>query len=168
MRVTVAHRAAPLERRPFEDSGVSFLKQGKPVRRTDVSQIRLFAFLLLVGTFATASRAAESVEIVRDQWGVANVYAENEEALFYGAGYAMAGDRLLQMMLIRCESEGRLAELFGPGEEDRFIQSDKTYRLLGFDRHARKGPHARSRRRAECRPDSWCLLRQSVRLHGAE
>ena len=99
--------------------------------------MRLFGVLLLVGAFAAVSHAAERVEIIRDHWGVANVFAETEETLFYGAGYAMAEDRLLQMMLVRSEAEGRLAKLLGPGERDRFIKSDKTFRLLGFDRHAR-------------------------------
>ncbi|MGD9856915.1 MAG: penicillin acylase family protein [Planctomycetaceae bacterium] len=100
--------------------------------------IQTLPTLGLVIGFAAELLSAEPLEIVRDRWGVAHVFADSEEALFYGAGYAMAEDRLLQMMLVRSEAEGRLAELLGPGEEAQFIESDKTFRLLGFDRHARK------------------------------
>lgn len=100
--------------------------------------LRISGALVLVLVVAAAAVADESVELIRDKWGVAHVFAVGEEALFYGVGFAMAEDRLLQMMLVRSEAEGRLAEILGPGVGDRIIESDKTFRLLGFDRHARK------------------------------
>ncbi|WP_372970491.1 penicillin acylase family protein, partial [Mesotoga sp.] len=31
---------------------------------------------------------AGQIEIVRDSWGVAHIYADNDSELFFGAGYA--------------------------------------------------------------------------------
>ena len=36
------------------------------------------------------------VEILRDQWGINHIYAENQEDLFFAQGYAAAKDRLFQ------------------------------------------------------------------------
>ena len=36
----------------------------------------------------------ESVEIIRDEWGVPHIYAQNDDDLFFAQGYVMAQDRL--------------------------------------------------------------------------
>ncbi|MEO2033682.1 MAG: penicillin acylase family protein, partial [Planctomycetaceae bacterium] len=82
--------------------------------------------------------SAEEVEIIRDQWGVAHVYAKGEEALFWGAGYATAEDRLLQMTLIRRKAQGRLSEILGPGENNRNVESDTLSRTLNVAENARR------------------------------
>ena len=64
--------------------------------------------------------------------GNPHIYAQREEALFYGLGYAMAEDRLFQMTLKRREAQGRLAEVFGAGNEDRLVQSDRMARLFNI------------------------------------
>ena len=51
------------------------------------------------------------VEIIRDDYGVPHIYAENEEDLFFAQGYVMAQDRLWQMEMWRRWHEGRLAEV---------------------------------------------------------
>lgn len=58
------------------------------------------------------------VEIVRDADGVPHVYGETDADTFYGDGYMMATDRLLQMELARRQALGRRAELFGEGAVD--------------------------------------------------
>ena len=37
----------------------------------------------------------EPVEIIRDEWGVNHIYAENQHDLFFAQGYAAAKDRLV-------------------------------------------------------------------------
>lgn len=60
------------------------------------------------------SQDTEDVRIVRDQYGVPHVYGETGEDVAYGAGYALAQDRLWQMHLFRLIGEGRLSEFLGP------------------------------------------------------
>jgi len=49
--------------------------------------------------------------IIRDDYGVPHVFADTKEGLGYGAGYAMAQDRLWQADVLRRAATGRLAEL---------------------------------------------------------
>jgi penicillin amidase len=49
--------------------------------------------------------------IIRDDYGVPHVFADTKVGLAYGAGYAMAQDRLWQADVLRRAAEGRLAEL---------------------------------------------------------
>jgi penicillin amidase len=53
------------------------------------------------------------VEVIRDEWGVPHIYADNDHDLFFAQGYVMAQDRLWQMEMWRRWHEGRLAEVFG-------------------------------------------------------
>src|SRR5215470_12624202 len=68
------------------------------------------------------------VEVVRDSYGVAHVYAQSEADLFFGLGFAMAQDRLWQMDYLRRKATGRLAEPLGP----TYVDQDFTYRVLDF------------------------------------
>ena len=43
----------------------------------------------------------QHIEIVRDDHGVAHVYAQSDADLFFGAGYQMAVDRLYQAEMLR-------------------------------------------------------------------
>jgi len=54
------------------------------------------------------------VRVVRDQWGVPHIYAENEPDAYFALGYAMAQDRLFQMELMLRLARGELAEIAGP------------------------------------------------------
>jgi penicillin amidase len=49
--------------------------------------------------------------ILRDNYGVPHIFADTKEGLGFGAGYAMAQDRLWQADVMRRAAEGRLAEL---------------------------------------------------------
>jgi penicillin amidase len=53
------------------------------------------------------------VEIVRNTHDVPHIFAETDEDVFYGLGFAHAQDRLWQMMLLRRTAQGRLSEMFG-------------------------------------------------------
>ena len=68
------------------------------------------------------------VEVIRDEWGVPHIYAENDQDLFFAQGYVMAQDRLWQMELWRRWHEGRLAEIFGA----EALDYDRRTRLMMF------------------------------------
>jgi penicillin G amidase len=64
------------------------------------------------------------VRVLRDEWGVAHIYAETQNDLFFAQGFVAAQDRLWQMDLWRRVGEGKLAEVLGPraAERDRFAR----------------------------------------------
>jgi penicillin G amidase len=53
------------------------------------------------------------VEIMRDRWGIPHVFADTDDAAFFGFGFAMAQDRLWQMDYLRRRALGLLAEILG-------------------------------------------------------
>ncbi|GAB3506125.1 penicillin acylase family protein [Emticicia fontis] len=61
------------------------------------------------------------VEIIRDQWGIAHIYAQNEEDLFFAQGYSAAYDRLFQFEIWRRQATGTVAEILGAKETKRDI-----------------------------------------------
>jgi penicillin G amidase len=63
--------------------------------------------------------------VVRDDWGVPHITAENEPDACFALGYAMAQDRLFQMELLRILARGELASVLGPPlvKVDRVIRS---------------------------------------------
>ncbi|WP_139345355.1 penicillin acylase family protein, partial [Pseudocolwellia agarivorans] len=66
------------------------------------------ATLLLASAGALAAEAeAEDVSIVRDEYGVPHVVAKTSDAVMFGAGYALAQDRLASMELSRRSAVGR-------------------------------------------------------------
>jgi penicillin amidase len=93
----------------------------------------LLALILTAPPILTAVGAAdEGIEILRDPWGVPHVFADTEEAGFFGWGYACAEDRRLQMDLARRKGAGRLAEVFGPD----WVRSDREARIAGYTAYA--------------------------------
>lgn len=62
-----------------------------------------------------------SVEILRDQWGVNHIYANNQHDLFFAQGYCAAKDRLFQFEIWRRQATGTLAEILGARELKRDI-----------------------------------------------
>ena len=95
--------------------------------------IALLALALVSPAFGepevlTAQGLAEPVEILRDRWGVAHIYAKNEADLFFAQGYNVARDRLFQLELWRRQATGTLAEIQG----ERAIPHDLGARLLRY------------------------------------
>ncbi|CAN5306030.1 penicillin acylase family protein [soil metagenome] len=80
--------------------------------------------------------------MIRDDLGVTHVYAEADEDAFFGAGYAMARDRLFQMELTRRQALGRSAELFGSAS----TKADLGARAFNF---AHLGEQDEARTRSE-------------------
>ncbi len=92
----------------------------------------------------------DEVEIVVDRLGIPHVYGATDADVVYGAGYAMATDRLFQMDLALRRAEGRRAEVLGEG----YLDDDKIARLVDFARWARTDLEIMRRER----PDDYGLL----------
>ncbi|MBZ5664721.1 MAG: penicillin acylase family protein [Acidobacteriia bacterium] len=63
------------------------------------------------------------VNVLRDRWGVAHIYAENQHDLFFAQGVVDAQDRLFQMELWKRAGQGRLAEILGPSALARDVNA---------------------------------------------
>ncbi len=74
-----------------------------------------------------------AVEIERDRLGIPHIYAESDDDLFVGFGYAMAQDRLFQLDWLRRKGAGRLAEILG----NDGLPYDLLARTVGLNRIAR-------------------------------
>ena len=70
----------------------------------------------------------QPVQVIRDEWGVPHIYAQNTDDLFLAQGYVMAQDRLWQMDLLRRVARGQLSEILGSST----VSIDKHFRLLRF------------------------------------
>src|SRR5579884_2422490 len=70
----------------------------------------------------------EPVEVIRDRYGVAHIYAQNEDDLYFAQGYVHAQERLWQMELNRRIGSGRLSEIFGKVA----IEADRFARRIGM------------------------------------
>jgi penicillin amidase len=76
----------------------------------------------------------DSVEILRDEWGVPHIYASNMHDLFFAQGYTQAQDRWWQMEFWRHIGSGRIEELVG--KKDALLATDIFIRTLGWRRIA--------------------------------
>ncbi|MCO5968388.1 penicillin acylase family protein [Actinoallomurus soli] len=72
------------------------------------------------------------VTVLRDRWGVPQIYADSAEDLMRAQGYVHAQDRFWEMDFRRHITAGRLSELFGTTTLD----TDKVVRTLGWRRVA--------------------------------
>jgi penicillin amidase len=72
------------------------------------------------------------VEIIRDDYGVPHIYAQNIDDLFFAQGYVHAQDRYWQMEFWRRIGSGRLSEYFG----EATLSTDIFIRTMGFARSA--------------------------------
>ena len=70
----------------------------------------------------------QPVEIVRDAYGVAHIYANSTEDLFFAQGYTHAQERFWQMEFQRRTAAGRLSEIFG----ETTLETDRYLRHFGF------------------------------------
>src|SRR3954454_4965624 len=70
------------------------------------------------------------VEVLRDRFGVPQVFAGSEQDLFFAQGYVHAQDRFFQMELGRRAGHGRLSELTG----ESMLEFDRLSRTIGLGR----------------------------------
>lgn len=83
--------------------------------------------LVLCAPFAAAQETLrlpglqQPVEIFKDPWGIAHIYAQTEHDLFFAQGFSAARDRLFQFELWRRQTTGTVAEILGRRELERDI-----------------------------------------------
>ncbi|MDP8255700.1 MAG: penicillin acylase family protein [Candidatus Alcyoniella australis] len=126
------------------------VQQAQPRRRKFVWRVAIGTCLLIValffgmrlyvargypqtsGTFELPGLLAE-VEVLRDQWGVPHVYAQNEHDALFAQGVVHAQDRRFQMEGISRTVFGELSALAGPIalEQDKIFRS---YDMRGIAR----------------------------------
>jgi penicillin amidase len=69
---------------------------------------------------------SQSVEIIKDTWGISHIYAQNQGDLFFAQGFNVAQDRLFQLEIWRRQATGTLAEILGR----KALKKDIGSRLL--------------------------------------
>ncbi len=77
----------------------------------------------------TSGKGLGYIFIIRDNYGVPHIFSNTKEGLAYGAGYAMAQDRLWQADVYRRAAFGRLAEI-GLAT----VEQDYATRAFGYSR----------------------------------
>ncbi len=105
------------------------------------------------------------VRIVRDEWGVPHIFADDEAGAYHGLGFAMGQDRLWQLEYLRRLASGTLAEVLGAP----WIESDRLYRTLDLRRVAAEvvaGYDAETRDRVEAFCGGINLARVQQERHG--
>lgn len=86
--------------------------------------------LILAGLLAAPhALPAETIRILRDNYGVPHIFASTPAGAAYASGYVQAEDRLEEMMRNYRKAEGTMAEAFG----ESWLQHDYRQRLW---RHA--------------------------------
>jgi penicillin amidase len=63
------------------------------------------------------------VRVLRDPWGIAHIYAQNQHDLFFAQGFVAAQDRLFQMEMWKRAGQGRLSEILGPSALARDVSA---------------------------------------------
>ncbi|SFK58290.1 penicillin acylase family protein [Methylocapsa palsarum] len=88
----------------------------------------LYAPLPLEGGAVSLDGLVAEVKVDFDPLGIPRIDAANRVDAFHALGFVTARDRLFQMDLLRRETAGRLAEIFGPAT----LEEDRWNRRMGF------------------------------------
>src|SRR5262245_55153438 len=101
--------------------------RGRAVQTRDLRMQALGALAQTEGRISLRG-LQKNVKVLRDEWGVAHIYAETQDDLFFAQGFVAAQDRLWQMDLWRRTGEGKLSEVLGSSA----IGRDRFARLLRY------------------------------------
>jgi penicillin amidase len=71
---------------------------------------------------------SDTVQVMRDDHGVPQVYAGNSADLFYAQGFVQAQDRFFEMDFRRHVTAGRISELLG----EKTVETDMFIRTMGW------------------------------------
>ncbi len=88
-----------------------------------------------------ATTTSTSIEVLVDDLGIPHIYASNDEDLFYGYGYQIAKDRLLQLEMFRLVARGRRSEVL-PADHPGVVgttamDDDKLVRMFNLEKWGR-------------------------------
>ncbi len=92
---------------------------------------------MLLTVIALQSKPRYSAEIRRTSHGIPHITAKDMGSLGFGEGYAFAQDHLCSLADQVVKARGERARFFGPGENNRHINSDIAFRALGIHELAR-------------------------------
>lgn len=117
------------------------------MRRSTAALLWSSAALLVAASPAALAQgsASEKVTIYRDSFGVPHVEGETSDAVMFGAGYAIAHDRLAAMELARHNTQGRRAELVGSSalDTDKMMRGRKLSDAVLMQRYNALAPEHR-------------------------
>src|SRR5215510_6404364 len=102
-------------------------RPGRAIQKRDLKEQALGALAQTDGRIRLEG-LQKPVKVLRDEWGIAHIYAETQDDLFFAQGLVAAQDRLWQMDLWRRAGEGKLAEVIGP----RAVERDRFARLIRY------------------------------------
>src|SRR5438128_4390522 len=114
------------------DTIVRAVFQSRAMRATRALLVPALAGVF-VSAPAVALTGAGTVTITRDPFGIPHVVGDTREAMAFGAGYALATDRLFETDVIRRLAQGRLSEILGAGDNDATLIADETMRREFYD-----------------------------------
>ena len=106
----------------------------------------------------------EHATILRDEYGVPHIFAQDAAGAAFGSGYAQAEDRLEEMLKNYRRAEGTMAEVFGP----EFYRDDWRQRLWRHRLVAEQHYHDLSPRSRETIEAFLAGVRQYMQEHPAE
>src|SRR3954451_16079035 len=80
----------------------------------------------MCGQPGTTETPKPGLTVTRDEYGVPRIDAPTELDMWWGAGYAVARGRLVELELFRHATEGRLSEIVGSSrlDDDRVVRQD--------------------------------------------
>ncbi|MEM6914185.1 MAG: penicillin acylase family protein, partial [Pseudomonadota bacterium] len=76
------------------------------------------------------------VRVIRDDRSTPYIYANSLDDALRAQGFVAGQDRLFQLEAAKRAATGRLAEVFGAGDDDVILNLDREARVIGFHRHA--------------------------------
>ena len=83
--------------------------------------LSISALILSCSNSIELSGIVDEVEVLRDNYGINHIYANNQNDLFFMQGYLAAKDRLFQFEIWRRQATGTVSEIFGEDELERDI-----------------------------------------------
>ena len=107
------------------------------------------SLLTLVAACGPSGGGGEEAIVYRDTWGVPHIYADSAEAGLYASGWAMAEDRLSQLLENYLFGLGEYSAAFGAGENDRWVRSDLESRM--WDHYGTAKRHYKAKLNPELR-----------------
>ena len=83
--------------------------------------LSILALILSCSNSIELGGILDEVEVIRDNYGINHIYANNQNDLFFMQGYLAAKDRLFQFEIWRRQATGTVSEIFGEDELERDI-----------------------------------------------